>query len=356
MNKKLARLMETLPDGLDAALIEDPVNRRYYTCFSSSAGSLLVFRDEAFFFIDSRYFEAAQAAIMGCTVILQEKLHEQIAQCLSQKGAKSMGVLSDKVTVSQLARMAEKFPDIELVADNALSALVNSQRRIKDDQEIASIRRAQKIAEKSFLRILDYIKPGRTEREIALELEFFSRRAGSEEAAFSFIVVSGPNSSRPHGVPTNRAVQKGDFITIDFGATSDGYRSDMTRTVAVGEVSQKQYFVYNTVLRAQNAALKAIRSGVPCAEVDQAARDLIAREGFGEYFGHSLGHSLGLEIHESPNFAPNSEDTVQSGTIMSVEPGIYLPGEFGVRIEDIVVVTDTGYNNLTGIQKELFIL
>ncbi|MEE1161358.1 MAG: M24 family metallopeptidase, partial [Acutalibacteraceae bacterium] len=204
--------------------------------------------------------------------------------------------------------------------------------------------------------ILGNIGVGRTEREIMLDMEFYMRRLGSEGVAFDFIVVSGKNSSMPHGVPTDKKIEKGDFITMDFGAVCGGYRSDMTRTVAVGEVGDKQKEVYEIVLKAQKETIDFIKSGVVCKEVDRVARDIIANAGYGDCFGHGLGHSVGIEIHENPACNTVCETVMEKGMIMTVEPGIYIENEFGVRIEDMVVVTENGCENLTASKKELIVL
>ena len=212
------------------------------------------------------------------------------------------------------------------------------------------------MTDETFSYILPLIQPGKSERELMLEMEFYLRRLGSEGVSFDLIVVSGKNSSLPHGVPTDKKIEVGDFITMDFGAVYNGYRSDMTRTVAVGAVSEEQKHVYNTVLEAQRLALKAIRPGVPCNEIDRIAREHIYNAGFEGCFGHGLGHSVGIEIHEFPAFSPRCETILQPGMVITVEPGIYLEGKFGVRIEDMIYVTEDGCLNLTKSDKSLITL
>ena len=212
------------------------------------------------------------------------------------------------------------------------------------------------MTDETFSYILGNISAGRTEREVMLDMEFFMRRLGSEGVSFDFIVVSGKNSSMPHGVPTDKKIETGDFITMDFGAVCGGYRSDMTRTVAVGKVSDKQKEVYDTVLKAQQAAIDFIKPGVVCKEVDRVARDIISEAGYGDCFGHGLGHSVGIEIHEPPACNTVCETVMEKGIIMTVEPGIYIENDFGVRIEDMVVVTDNGCEDLTKSKKELILV
>lgn len=349
-------LMENLPRDVDAALVTGEHTRRYLLGFRSSAGMLIVTKEQAYFIIDSRYHEMAKNTVRDVDVILQDKLHPQIAEILGRHEGKRVAVESEVCTVKQLVQLREKITGVEFLEDDRLSAQINRQRQVKTQAELACIRGAQKVTDDTFRHILDFIAPGKTEREIALEMEFYGRSQGAEGVSFDFIVASGPNSSMPHAVPTDRKVAAGDFITMDFGFLWGGYCSDMTRTVAVGHVSEKQREVYRTVLEAQLAALSAIKPGIPCCEIDAIARGMIDASPYAGMFGHGLGHSLGLEIHEPPAFNTQCKELTQPGMVLSVEPGIYLPGEFGVRIEDIVAVTGKGCENLTGSPKELIVL
>jgi len=348
--------MGALPEDVDAALITTGLNRRYYTGFASSAGTVLATRKGAWFFIDSRYYEAAKRVVKSCEVVLQEKLYQQVSDMLTGQGVRTLALEGEGVTLRGFSLWKEKLPGAELREDNILSDAINRQRSIKTSRELASIQEAQRISDATFTHILNYIKAGRTERDIALEMEFYSRKNGSEGAAFPFIVVSGVNSSLPHGVPSDKPVEDGDFITMDFGSIVDGYASDMTRTVAMGRVSDRQRRMYALVLQAQLTALEAIRAGAVCREVDARARDLIDASEFKGSFGHGLGHSLGLDVHENPRFSTADETVLEAGMVMSVEPGSYLEGEFGVRIEDIVAVQGDGYHNFCASPKELLIL
>lgn len=356
MNERLRRFADEMPEELGGALITSPVNRRYFTGFPSSAGTLLLLRERAYLIVDSRYDEAARAAARGCEVILQEKLWEQVARLCKRHRVSALGVESETMSLKEYRRVCGELPGLSLLQDDWVSGQIERQRAIKDEREIGLIQRAQDIADAAFAHILGFIRPGRTEREIALELEFFSRRNGSEGAAFEFIAVSGKNSSRPHGVPTEKEIVRGDFVTLDFGATVEGYRSDMTRTVAVGEANDRQRAAYDTVLRAQRAALAALGPGKVCREIDKVARDIIERSPFRGCFGHGLGHGLGLEVHEQPTLNARCETVLAPGHVLSVEPGVYLPGEFGVRIEDIVAVRENGLHNFTESPKELLVL
>ena len=246
--------------------------------------------------------------------------------------------------------------DCKLVSNNILDKLISNMRIIKSSDEIAKIEKAQQITEEAFLELLNIVKPGVTEAELALELEFLMRKKGAEGVSFDLITITGKKTSMPHGVPGNEAVQRGDFVTFDIGAIYDGYHSDMTRTIAVGEVSDFQREIYNIVLEAQLTAISKVKAGVKASDVDKAARDVIKSKGYGDYFKHSTGHGVGLDIHEQPFVSPKSEAILSPGMIITVEPGIYLPDRFGVRIEDMGAVTKDGYRNFATLSKELIVV
>ena len=243
-----------------------------------------------------------------------------------------------------------------MVSSEKTDAAINFFRRKKSEEEKNCILKAQAIAEKAFDHILGFISTEKTEKDIALELDFFMLRNGAEATSFDTIAVSGANSSMPHGVPSDKKICNGDFITLDYGAVINGYHSDMTRTVAVGSVSTKMAEVYETVLNAQLASLASLRDGISGIDADKAARDIIANAGYGEFFGHGTGHGVGIEIHEEPRLSPKSDKILCKGDVVTVEPGIYLPGEFGVRIEDMAFITENGYENLTKSPKNLIII
>ncbi len=336
-----------------AALISSPSSRRYISGFNASDGYIVITENAATFFADSRYFEAAKNKIKNMDVALYQGA-DSIKEYFKEKGITEIYIETAFLTVELLKAYRKAF-GVKIKRCSALSNLLLSCRMVKSEEEIDSIKKAQEITDKAFSHILNFIKVGVTEREIALELEFFMRKLGSEGVAFDTIAVSGKNTSLPHGEPSEKKIENGDFITLDFGAVVNGYRSDMTRTVAVGNVSEKQKKVYNTVLLAQKKAMEKIRAGVKCAAVDKAARDIIDLE-FKGAFGHALGHSVGLDIHESPNFSPKEKPVLKENMVLSVEPGIYLEGEFGVRIEDLIVVKKDGFINLTESPKDLIIL
>ncbi|HWP50106.1 MAG TPA: aminopeptidase P family protein, partial [Clostridia bacterium] len=340
--QRLQRLQRELPAQADAALIVSDVNRRYYTGMVSSAGTLLVTRNGAELVIDFRYIEKAKAIARECGVTLQQSLFRQMRAFAESYGVKSLAVETQHMTVSEFEGWKQALPGVALLSDKLLDNIILSHRSVKSAEELAIMRQAQAISDRSFAELLNFIQVGRTEREVASELEFLMRKFGGDGLAFDTIAVSGKNSSMPHGVPTEKPIESGDFLTLDFGALKDGYCSDMTRTVAVGCVDDEQKKVYETVQKAQNKAFEVIKAGACCRMVDSAARSLIEEAGYKGCFGHALGHSLGLEIHEEPRFSPLTEAFAVAGNVLSVEPGIYLEGKFGVRIEDVVVITEEG--------------
>lgn len=351
-------LMSVLPENIDSALIITSRNRRYFTEFESSDGFLLVTRRGSIFYTDSRYIEAAENKINCCDVCEGKDVFRQIKEYLEERNISSIALEASGITVSQFSRLNanENLKNFELICDNSLDTAISAFRQVKSSAEMDKIIKAQRIAEKAFDHILDFIKAGRTEKDIQLELDFFMLRNGAEALSFDTIAVSGVNSSMPHGVPSDKKIENGDFVTMDFGAVIDGYHSDMTRTVAVGFVTDEQQKVYDTVLKAQKNALSVLKAGISCFDADKAARDVIADAGYAGYFGHGTGHGVGIEIHELPNLSPKSSMVLQTGNVVTVEPGIYIPGKFGVRIEDMAFITSDGCENLTNAEKSLIIL
>lgn len=355
MIKRIAALQKKLQKN-EAFVVYYGPNRFYLTGFNSSAGVVIITQSTADFIIDFRYYEKAKRVVKSCNVILSSKLWQQISDILKAQNIKTLYTETSTIALGEFAALKKNLSGVEISDNSEIEKHLYALRAVKDEQELDFMRKAQAITDEGFEYILDYIRPGKTEKAIALELEFYMRRHGSEGIAFDFIAVSGENTSLPHGTPTDRVVQNGDFITMDFGAKYNGYCADMTRTVAVGEVSQKQRLVYDIVLKAQLEALKQIKVGAVCKEIDAVARNLIYKAGFEGCFGHGLGHSVGIEVHETPSFNLRDETKLKSGMVLSVEPGIYLENEFGVRIEDVICVNDSGYENLTKSPKELIIL
>ena len=339
-----------------SALIISPENRKYFTGFDSSDGFLLVSSDRAVFITDGRYIEAAEKQITNCEVVLLCKTYPYIAEILREMNCKHLLVVSSRMTVATYNSLKGVLKSTSIATDSTLDSIINDLRSIKAENEVESIIKAQRIAENAFEHILKFIKVGVTEKEIALELDFFMLRNGGEGLSFETIAVSGKNSSMPHGVPSNKKIENGDFITMDFGTIINGYHSDMTRTVAVGTATDEMKNVYNTVLKAQQNCLDNIKAGISCKNGDMFARSVINDSGYGKYFTHSTGHGVGVEIHEYPNLSPASDSVLQVGNIVTVEPGIYIPEKFGVRIEDMALITENGCRNLTNAPKELLIL
>lgn len=343
-------------DSADCALITSDINRRYFTGMKSSAGVILAFPQKAYLLIDFRYIEKARATVTDAEVIEPKRLFPQIMELLKKHEAASMAIESENMTVKELNTYRHFFSDLSIVSDDSLSNSIASLRMIKDENELECIKMAQCIAEMSLEELMPFIKAGRTEREIALELNRLMFKNGAEDLSFETIVLAGKNTSMPHGVPSDKKVEEGEFVLMDFGAVYNGYHSDMTRTVCVGKPSEEMEKVYNIVLQAQEAGIAAARAGIVGSALDKVSRDIIEKAGYGECFGHSLGHGVGLEIHEKPNASPNYKLPLGCGAVVTVEPGIYIEGKFGVRIEDFVILTENGCENLTKCAKNLITL
>lgn len=336
---------------IDGLLVLGPENRRYLSGFTGSSGALLITQEKAFLVTDFRYVEQAKSEAVGFSVVQHTA---RMLSCIAELAAgvvKRMGFESDYLTYHQF-EIFSKAIEAEMIP---VSGVVEALRMIKDPEEVRAISEAASIADAAFSEILGIIRPGVTEKRIALELEYLMRMAGSSGVAFESICVSGLRSSMPHGTPTDKLIEAGDFVTLDFGAVIDGYRSDMTRTVIVGEPSEEQRKVYELVLAAQMRALSSVAPGKKCKEVDEVARRIIDEAGHANHFGHGLGHGVGLAVHEEPRLSPSAEDTcvLEPGMVVTVEPGVYVPGRGGVRIEDLVLVTETGHSVLSKSPKHL---
>lgn len=342
-------------DGLDAMLLTSEANCYYATGFMGE-GIALVTRRGSWYFTDSRYTEAADKAI-GNAAVIREVSREKpfsalINEALAEAGAEKAGFEEQRMTVAEHAVYSEKLHCTLTPA----SSLMTELRGSKDEEELSCMTAAQRIAEGALEQILKEIRPGMTEKEIAARLNYLMVSAGAEKTSFDTIVASGPNGSMPHAVPGMRKVREGDFITMDFGCVYKGYCSDMTRTVALGRPSDEMRNVYDIVLQAQLAGIAAAKAGVTGAAIDGAARKVIQDAGYGAYFGHSFGHSLGIDIHEAPNAAPGNDKPMPDGAVVSAEPGIYLPGKFGVRIEDVMILRPDGAQVITKAPKALLVL
>ncbi len=344
------------PQNADAVLITSDINRRYFTGMKSSAGLILAFPEKAYLIIDFRYIEKARNTVTACEVIEQAKTVDQIKELMKKHEAKSVAVESMEMSIHRLEMFKKSMPEYEFITTDELSEEISRLRTVKTEYEIEKIQKAQRIAEKAFDEVLNFIHEGVTEREISLMLDNTMYKNGAEAMSFETIALAGRNTSMPHGVPSDYKVHNGDFVLMDFGAVYDGYHSDMTRTVCVGQPTDEMERVYNIVLEAQLEALSKVRSGITGKELDSVARDYIKSKGYGEAFGHSLGHGVGMEVHELPNASQRSDKAFEVNNVITVEPGIYLPDKFGVRIEDFVVVTENSCRNLTNCPKKMIIL
>ena len=347
---RIAKLRDALIEhNLDAILITQPDNRRYLSGFTGSAGILIITADRSVLGTDFRYFEQVgkQAPDFEMAKITS-KLDDLIPELAADIGFQRLGFESQHVTVDQLDSWTRADRNVEWVP---LKQTVEKIRAIKEKDEIDALRRSTELTDDAFAHLLTVLKPGMTELEAAWQVESHMRSHGASKVAFDLIVASGPHGALPHAQPRDHAIQAGEPIVIDIGCVLDGYCSDMTRTICLGEPSEKYLEVWNTVLEAQEAAEAGIRAGISGKDADSLARDPIVEAGYGDYFGHSLGHGVGLVVHESPRASQLSDDTLEAGMSLTIEPGIYLPGEFGVRIEDLVIVREKGVEILTKTPK-----
>jgi len=351
--ERVARIRERLQaEGADVFLISNPVNRRYITGFTGSAGLVWISSTKQAILTDFRYVEQVKAECPGWELIRIETYNDALEELIKGENVRSIVFEEEHVTVKQLREWQDRFA-VELKGS---SGWVEELRMCKTPAEIEHIRRAAQIGDEAFAELLPNIKSGRTEREIALELEYLMRRKGASAMSFAPIVASGPQSALPHARPGERILSYGDFVVMDFGCVVNGYCSDMTRTIVIGEPEERHLLIYDLVLKAQVEAVEAVAPGKTGAEIDAIAREIIAEAGYGDYFGHGLGHSVGLEVHENPRLSKTDQTVLAPGMIVTVEPGVYLPGFGGVRIEDLVVVTEDGHEVLTSSFKELYVV
>ncbi|KQO17239.1 M24 family metallopeptidase [Paenibacillus sp. Leaf72] len=353
--QRLKRIREQLErEQLDGILIASPYNRRYLTGFTGTAGFVAITKDQALLITDFRYTrQAAQQAVEYEVIQYAGKPFELIREKLDAVGARKLGFEKTHVTLAGYEAYEESFNGLELVPTQNI---VEKLRGIKDEREQGHIRKAIDITEKAFEHILGFMKPGLSEKDVSAELEYFMRKNGATSSAYATIVASGLRSALPHGLASDKLLGTNEFVTLDFGASYEGYCSDLTRTVFIGKPEQRHKEIYKIVLEANETTLNGLRPGMTGKEGDSLGRDCIAGYGYGEYFGHGLGHAFGLEIHEWMGFSQKSDDVLQPGMILTVEPGIYIPDFGGVRIEDDILITDTGIEVLTKSNKELIVL
>lgn len=342
---------------VDAILLTSPANMRFVAGFTGE-GYVYFSPSQKVVVTDSRYVIAAKKECPGYEIETWTSdgyFANLMVHLQKEESVRKLGIEDEVMTVSlyqklqkQLQKNEEKAPDLI-----SLKNKMNQFRQIKSEKEQEIIRQAEAIGDRAFTKTLKKICEGMTEKQVAAWLEFYMKEEGAEGFSFDTIAASGEHSAMPHAVPTDKKLQSGDFLTMDFGCLYQGYCSDMTRTVVIGKANEKQREIYNTVLKAQETALSRIRPGMTGSQIDAIARDVITDAGYGKYFGHALGHSVGLEIHESPNFSPREKTVITPGMVITVEPGIYMEGIGGVRIEDVVIITEDGCENITHSKKEL---
>lgn len=357
-NKRTERFISKMVDlQVDAFLIMKEENVRYLSGFTGDESYLFITPKEQYILTDFRYIEQVQQECPEYKVFQWKRAadfgEESLKEWIRSFEIEKLGIEKNEMSYGAYLNFTEHLPKIELVPTHGV---IEELRYVKNEHEIACIQKAANIADRAFARILDFIKPGMTEKEVTAELEYYMRQEGADGIAFDTILVSGVKTSLPHGKPSDKVIEKGDFVTLDFGALYQGYRSDMTRTIGIGSLTEKQKEIYQMVKEAQLASLQVIKAGVHGKEPDDAARKVFAKKDLNQYFGHGLGHGLGLEIHEEPFMGGYCKMTLQKNHVVTVEPGLYLPNWGGVRIEDTVVVTEEECTILTNSSKELIIL
>jgi Metallopeptidase family M24./Creatinase/Prolidase N-terminal domain. len=352
--KKLDALRKQFSElGIDALLVTNPYNRRYLSNFTGTSGACLITEKDAYFITDFRYVEQAKNQAQGYTLVRQEgDLIREAGRLCREKKIGRLGFEEKDVTFHTYRQLQEAIPSTLVPVSGAVEKL----RLIKTPDEINILKVACDIADSAFHHILEWIRPGVSERDVANELEMFMRKAGATSTSFDTIVASGKRSALPHGVATDKIIEKGDMVTLDFGAYYQGYCSDMTRTIAVGEPPAELKNIYHIVYEAQRIGVESIKRGMTGKEADAVCRDYISEKGYGDLFGHSTGHGIGLEIHEGPTLSFRSDTVLEPGMVVTVEPGIYIPGLGGVRIEDDLLITEAESEVLTHSTKELIIL
>jgi len=354
-NRRLRLLREMKEKGIDAALITSPENRRYFSGFTGTDGMVFIHPEASCLITDFRYIEQGNMQCPGFIVADAPgaKAYEYIKELCDSLCIRNIWFEDESISLRTYQSLSEGVKPVSLLPDGGI---LSNLRIIKSAEEIENMRLAAAIADRGFDYMLTVLKPGMTEKEAALELEFFMRKNGSEGLAFPIIAASGQNGAMPHAEPQDKRLEPGDFLTLDFGCVVNGYCSDMTRTIAIGEPSEKLREIYRITLEAQLKALSILKPGVSCFDADKAARDCIEQRGYGDCFGHGLGHGVGLLIHEAPRLSRTGDGVLAPGMVVTVEPGIYLPGLGGVRIEDMVVITEGGYANITSSPKDLIII
>jgi Xaa-Pro aminopeptidase len=352
--ERMARVRVIIHElDIDALLLLDMNNIRYLTGFTGSDGALVIGENEETLLVDGRYTNQARKEVEGCHVSEYKEKIDGIAAILSDGSLTSVGFESQAMNVNTYLNLKDKLGGLTL---NPLSNEIAALRAVKDEKEIAHIRRAAEISCEALTAVRDLIKPGVRETDIAIELDFQMRRRGAEQVSFPTIVASGVNSAQPHAQPGSRAIKNGDMVIIDYGAVHCGYHSDETCTFAVGYKDRQQEEAYSLVKTAHDRALEAVKAGIPCVEIDRIARECIEIGKLGKYFTHGTGHGVGLDVHEAPRITSNSEMILEAGMVLTVEPGVYIPDLWGVRIEDMILVKGEGCEVLTRVSKDFTVL
>lgn len=354
-NSRVSRLRDAMKQKqLQAIWITGDINRQYLTGFTGSSGYVLITLDKSYMLTDFRYMTQAANQAAGFEIVEHgPSVAETLKELLSDQKISELGFEEEKVVFSTYRAYEQDLHPVKLIP---VAGLVEGLRVYKDDQELALMKQAAELADQTFMHMLNVLRPGVTERDMALEIEIFMRKQGATSSSFDTIVASGERSALPHGVASDRVLQSDEFVKMDFGALLNGYCSDITRTVMIGQPTPKHREIYDIVLEAQLHTLQYLRPGMTGREADALARDIITRYGYGEQFGHSTGHGLGMEVHEAPRLSKLSDDILRPGMVVTVEPGIYIPGFGGVRIEDDVVITDSGCRRLTESSKDFTVI
>ena len=354
MTSRIKKIQEQLDQyGIDGLLITKKENRQYGTGFTGSAGVVLLSATEAVFITDFRYVDQAKTQVQEAEIIMHKgNMEQEIANQTTRLNIQKLGIEENNMTLKQYSSL-KKYTNIELVQ---VSELIETIRAIKEESEIETIKVAARIADEAFQHITGFLKPGVSEFDVRDELEFFMRKQGASSSSFNIIVASGVRSSLPHGVATNKIIENGDMVTLDFGALYNGYCSDLTRTISIGSYSKEFEKIYGIVLEALKRGTEAIRPGESAKTIDDVTRNYITDHGYGEYFGHSTGHGVGLELHEPLRLSQESKTILQEGMVVTVEPGIYIPNWGGCRIEDDIVITKDGYEVITKADRDLIVI
>lgn len=356
--KRTERLLKKMEElGLESLFLNNVQNIRYISGYTGTDSYILISPKGKWFITDYRYTEQAKNECVEFEVIERNRQTTTLGQCVNQilkdNNIKNIGFERDHINYGMLEDIKN---DVEAADFIPTSGITEELRYTKDEEEIQLIKKACEIADKAFAELLKVIKVGMTEAEAALELEYNMRKLGAEGPAFDTILISGAKTSMPHGIPSDKKIEHGDFVTVDFGAIYKGYRSDMTRTFIMGEANDEQIRLYNSVLEAQVASVEGIKAGLTGKEADDLAGKVLERDGYYEHSGKSLGHGIGLDVHEKPFMNPICQDVLKEGCVVTCEPGVYIPGWGGVRIEDTVVITADGCEILTHTPKELLIV